>query len=123
MTRRGLLRASATLGLAALGPAEAGASAVAAVLYDARFAEARALAARLGGLGVPAFATRGDAAGLWYGALGARLRRRPGWVAGVTTYPDLVIARSCGRELGLRLVCDEGDAGRRLLRWRLGPRG
>ena len=74
------------------------------VIYDERYRDARAFALHLGHHGAVAWRTRGDATGLWYGAPASLLRQSNGAVAGLTTHSDLVIARSCGRELGLRLV-------------------
>ena len=71
------------------------------VIYDERYTDARAFADYLRTHGAATLPTRGDATRLWYG--GAR-PRDGGTIAGLTTWSDLVIARSRGRELGLRLV-------------------
>jgi hypothetical protein len=153
MNRRDFVRISAAgLSLAAIGPsalaATAGGPRISAVLYDDRFEASKAFAAALQLRGALPFAVRDDPMGLWYGDLGALLRRDAGWVAGLTRYSDFVIARSCGRELALRPIVatcgsillparvsqyrsqpvDESDrAGpvghqARLTRWLLGPR-
>jgi hypothetical protein len=83
-------------------PADADTIPVLTVIYDERFAEARAYAAAIRPLGAALFATRGDTGALWYGPVGARIRRLGGCVAGMTTYADFVLAKGCGRELGLR---------------------
>jgi len=77
---------------------------MAAVLYDERFRDAREFAAALERKGTIAFPIRGSSAGLWYGELRELLRRRTGKVAGMSTSTDLMIAVSCGRESGLRLL-------------------
>ena len=75
-----------------------------AVIYDARYADARAFAAALQPRGATLVSTRGDSAGIWYGDFGRHIRHSRGLVAGLTTYADLVIAQGCCREFGLRLV-------------------
>jgi hypothetical protein len=82
-----------------------------AIVYDERYDEARAFAARVGPHVVALYPTRGDATDFWYGALRILLRQQGGAVAGLTTYSDLVIARSCGRESGLRLVFERNYRG------------
>jgi hypothetical protein len=82
------------------------------VIYDERYAEARAFAEHIARPGAVVLPTRGDATGLWYGGSNSSRGQIAGAVAGMTTYPDLVIARSRGRELGLRLAFEE-----RLDRW------
>ena len=113
MNRRGILR-SAAAGVSLLLPhgrsvlaaalnARSGAAPM-ALIYDERHDDARALAAYFRARGTIPYPTRGDATGHWYGALGTLHRQHGGTVAGLTTWSDLVIARSRGRELGLRLV-------------------
>jgi hypothetical protein len=100
VNRRGLLGVvSAGFALTVLRPALSGSRPM-TVIYDERYADARAFAAYFRAHGAAPLPTRGDATALWYGAL----RQEGGAVAGLTAYPDLIIARSCGRELGLRLV-------------------
>lgn len=95
---------------------------IVAAIYDVRFAEALAFADRLRRSGAIVYPSLGDAAALWYGDLGRCLREGGGRVAGLTAYPDLVIARSCGRELGLRLVAERREPGQTLTHWLLEPR-
>ena len=124
MNRRGFLKTSVGLSAGLLHrPASAAASPrIAAAIYDERFIRAQAFAKRLRRDGVILFATRGDASTLWYGALGTLLARQGGKIAGLTTWPDLVIARSCGRELGLRLAFEQSASDRTLIGWLLEPR-
>jgi hypothetical protein len=137
MNRRDLLRsASAGVVLTALPGSLAmalsgGPGRPTTVIYDERFAKARAFAEHVRRRGTVVLPTRGDATGLWYSDPDSPLWQTSGAVAGVTTYPDLVIARSRGRELGLRLASEERldaiapDAGEhrsQLLTWLLLPR-
>lgn len=95
---------------------------IVAAIYDERFHHAQTFAAKLRRDGAAVFATRGDASALWYGALGNLLGQQAGKIAGLTTWPDLVIARSCGRELGLRLAFENCASDRALITWLLEPR-
>lgn len=110
MNRREVLRSAALLALPPWPPVAArGGDPVRlmTVIYDERYGEARAFARQAGRRGAVLLPTRGDATGLWYGGSGAALGQMGGAVAGVTTYPDLVIARSRSRELGSRLAFEE----------------
>jgi len=95
--------------------------AIAAVVFDERHLASRAYAEALSRLGARSFATRGDAMVLWYGELGEFLRRSGGSVSGLTDYRQFVVARSVGRELGLRPALAETRVGR-LTRWMFAPR-
>ena len=114
MNRREFVRSSAAgLSLVVLAPhalaAKLGAAVappITAAIYDERHPDARAFAAALQRGGVTPFPVRGDLIGLWYGDLGTLLRRQGGRVAGLTTYADFAIARSCGRELALRAIVE-----------------
>jgi hypothetical protein len=122
MNRRGMLRsAAAGVALTVLHRAAAKSGdprqPPVTVIYDERHADARAFAEHLQRQGATTFATRGDASGLWYG--GAPLRNG-GAIAGLTTWSDFVIARSCAREFGLRLRTS-GRPGQ-LIAWLLIPR-
>ena len=124
MTRRDFLQASAVafvptmLARQSFGmPAP-----IVAAIYDVRFAEAWAFADHLRWSGAIVYPSHGDASALWYGDFGKCFRKRGGRVAGLTAYPDLVIARSCGRELGLRLVTENREPGQTLTHWLLEPR-
>jgi hypothetical protein len=77
---------------------------ITAVLYDERYADCRAFAKALESQGATSFATSGDAAGLWYGALRASRARSGGSIAGMATDSDWVVSRACGREQGLRVA-------------------
>ena len=111
MDRRAFCR-SAAAGIAMAGIArrshaaaqrqEAAASAISAVIYDERYQDACEFAAALRLRGATAFPIQGCSSGCWYGELGERLRQRGSRVAGLTSYADLLIARSCGREMALR---------------------
>jgi hypothetical protein len=113
MNRRGILR-SAAAGFALTVLPRAGRSGdsgrpLITVIYDERHDDARAFAVHLRRQGVTSFPTRGDATALWYSG---ELQQNGGVIGGLTTWSDLVIARSCGREFGLRLVSQEPhDAG------------
>ena len=74
---------------------------ISAVLYDERYADSRAFATALERQGVRSFATFGDAASVWYGALRATRARSGGSIAGMATDSDWVVSRACGREQGL----------------------
>jgi hypothetical protein len=89
---------------------------ITAVVYDERYADCRDFAKALERQGAMPFATLGDAASLWYGALRASLARSGGSVAGMATDSDWVVSRSCGREQGLE-VAYEGSHD-----WRLSDR-
>jgi hypothetical protein len=90
--------------LAAAARRENATAPILAVIYDERYAEAREFAATLGRGGAIEFPIRGSSACHWYGELAALLGRHRGRVAGLSTYADLLIARSRGRELGLKPV-------------------
>jgi len=135
MTRRGLLRCLAAgffptvpgrPAPVAAGVCENAAPPIVAVIYDERHRDAKVFAARLRRDGAVAFPAGGDSAGLWYGELATLLRRHGGRVAGLTSYADFVVARSCGREQALRLVfeasCSAPDRPGHLTRWLLEPR-
>jgi hypothetical protein len=92
------------------------------VIYDERYGDACAFADHFRIQGAATLPTRGDGTGLWYGGSGNILRQKGTAVAGLTTYPDLVIARSCGRELGLRLAFEASDRPDHLIAWLLMPR-
>lgn len=74
---------------------------ITAVVYDERYADCRLFADALTRQGAAAFPANGDSAQLWYGLLRAHLSRRPGRVAGLTTYADFSVSQGCGRELSL----------------------
>jgi hypothetical protein len=93
-----------------------------AVIYDERHADARAFAEHLQRQGAASFATRGDATSLWYGDPSPR---NAGTIAGLTTWSDLVIARSHGREFGMRLAFEKPHgpgSSDHLFAWLLTPR-
>jgi hypothetical protein len=74
---------------------------ITAVVYDERYADCTLFADALTRQGAVAFPANGDSAQLWYGSLHAHLSRRPGRVAGLTTYADFSVSQGCGRELSL----------------------
>ncbi|HXX71460.1 MAG TPA: hypothetical protein VEI55_04145 [Candidatus Acidoferrum sp.] len=74
---------------------------ITAVVYDERYADCRSFAKALERHGAVSFATAGDAASLWHGALRVNLARKGGSVAGMTPDSDWVVSRTCGREQGL----------------------
>jgi hypothetical protein len=77
---------------------------ITAVLYDERYVDCRVFAKALEREGAMSFATRGDAATVWYGALRQSRARTRGSVAGMVTHSDWVVSRACGREQGLRVA-------------------
>ena len=104
MNRREVLQsAAAGIFLTVLGwsVARAGGRGRLTMIYDERHDDACALAGYLRPHGAMTLPTRGDATELWYGGT---LPRDGETIAGLTTWPDLVIARSRGREIGLRLA-------------------
>jgi hypothetical protein len=74
---------------------------ITAVVYDERYPDCVLFADALVRQGAASFPAHSDSARLWYGALRAHLARRPGRVAGLTTYADFSVSQSCGRELSL----------------------
>ena len=126
MNRRGILRvASAGVALTVLRRAAAVEDSprpLIAVIYDERHADARAFAEHLQRQGTASFATRGDATSLWYGEPSLR---NAGTIAGLTAWSDLVIARSLGREFGMRLAFEKPHSPGspdQLFAWSLTPR-
>jgi hypothetical protein len=103
---------------------------VAAAVCDERSADARDFAASLRRRGARIFAAGPVADGSWYAGLAALLRRRTGCVAGLTTHADFALARSCGREFGLRPAFAQAQIirsgrsgfGPPLMLWLLAPR-
>ncbi|HKV06356.1 MAG TPA: twin-arginine translocation signal domain-containing protein [Candidatus Acidoferrales bacterium] len=85
---------------------------IAAVVFDERYADCKIFAAALVARGAIAFPAKGDSAQLWYGSLGAHLARSGGRVAGLTSDSDFVVARACGRELGLQVIYEGAHDGR-----------
>ena len=86
---------------------------ISAVVYDERYADCRLFAAALVSQGAVAFPANADSAQLWYGSLRAHLARRPGRVAGLTTYADFTVSQACGRELNLATLYEGAHDARR----------
>jgi hypothetical protein len=89
-----------------------GTLAITAVVYDERYGDCRSFAQALERQGAVSFPTAGDAASLWYGALGGSLARCGGCVAGMTPDSDWAIFRACGRERGLAAAYEGSHDGR-----------
>src|SRR5271170_2462866 len=86
---------------------------ITAVVYDERYADCKLFADALVRHGAVAFPADADSAQLWYGSLRAHLARRPGRVAGLTTYADFSVSQSCGREQNLATLYEGAHDGRR----------
>jgi hypothetical protein len=126
MNRRDLLKSAgaAILPVAILGPRlgtarhPAGPTAmgsrtpVTAVIHDPRYGDCRRFAAACIDQGAVSYALsahgksshEGDSAHLWQTGLRGILVENNGSVAGFTTVSDFDVSRSCGRELGLKLI-------------------
>lgn len=75
------------------------------VVFNDRYADARAFAQALGERGAPTIAMSGDAGTLWHRTLARNLMGERRRLAGIGTSMDLLILESLGREVGLRMSC------------------
>ena len=75
------------------------------VLFDARYAQARSAAARIGGAGTSVQAlTDGDITQVWMDHIGPAWQRGPAAIAGVTARPALFCLEQFALSSGLRVV-------------------
>jgi len=111
--RRQVLKWAAAASAAATGALSLRASAAASrqsslpielFVFDSRFADARAAAARRTANGVEAAAFDGDLTQLWYQRLDLRWRRAPMTLAGVTTAGGLFVLETLANDRGMRVV-------------------
>jgi hypothetical protein len=82
---------------------EPGALPIDCLVYDPRFAAARAIGQQATALGLDAYRIDGDVAALWYDDLHPCARQRPLMIAGVTTGSALFCLREMARDANLRL--------------------
>jgi hypothetical protein len=73
-------------------------------VFDRRFADARAAAARRAASGIEAAGFAGDLTQLWYERLDLRWRRAPMTLAGVTTAGGLFVLGTLAADRGMRVV-------------------
>lgn len=107
--RRRFLQTAATLSAAPLAGRAGFASGqqaapLAALIFDSRYAEARAFGARAQPLGTPLRAIEGDITDLWQQELLARWNAGPVAVAGLTERPALFLLERLAWTHGLRVV-------------------
>jgi len=136
MNRRQVLKWAATASAAATGVLSLRASAAASressqpvelFVFDRRFADARAAAARRAASGVEAAAFDGDLTQLWYDRLDLHWRREPMTLAGVTTGSGLFVLETLAADRGMRVIERvelPADAARAepLYSWTIAPR-
>jgi hypothetical protein len=77
---------------------------VTAVLYDARYGDARAFAAALTGRGATAHRTGQDVVASWYRDVRDLAARPHARIAGLTPHSDLALLQDCAAELRLKLL-------------------
>jgi hypothetical protein len=75
-----------------------------AVIVDDRYAVARRFAEALTGGGTACLTTLGEAVTVWRNQCRPRLPAHAWRLAGITTYCDFMVLRTCARSLGGRLV-------------------
>ena len=73
-------------------------------VFDRRFADARAAAARRSANGVPTAGFAGDLTQLWYDHLDLNWRRAPMTLAGVTTAGGLFVLETLAADRGMRVL-------------------
>ena len=74
------------------------------VVYDIRFAESVAFAARSAALGVRAHAIDGDMTRLWFDEIYHRWQQRPTALAGLTTHGPMFCFGELARDVMMRVV-------------------
>lgn len=106
VNRRTVLECLAVIALpVSLHAAESGAQVQrVAVIYDPRYVPSRRFAGTLARYGAEPFDAAEDLVRLWRGALSAYWRGAGTRIAGLTTFSDFVIARSCARQAGLASI-------------------
>jgi hypothetical protein len=96
--------AAARAGFAADGALAAGPLALAAVIVDRRFPEARAFGERLAGRGAPVRSIDADITDLWRDELRPMWAREPAAIAGLTARPALFLLERLAWEHRMRVV-------------------
>jgi hypothetical protein len=86
------------------GLAEEPRTPLAAVVYDARFAESVAFARRSEALGLQALAIEGDMTRLWYDDVYHRWQQGPAAIAGLTAHGPMFCFAELARDVRMRLV-------------------
>jgi hypothetical protein len=134
MNRRQVLKWAATASAAATGVLSLRASAagsrdssqpVELFVFDRRFADARAAAARRAASGVEAVAFDGDLTPLWYHRLDLAWRSAPMTLAGVTTAGGLFVLETLAADRGMRVTqraALPSAADEPLYSWTIAPR-
>ncbi|HZF30268.1 MAG TPA: hypothetical protein VE907_14215 [Gammaproteobacteria bacterium] len=135
-TRRQVLKWAATASAAAAGALQVRASAAASresippvelFVFDRRFADARAAAARAAAHGVETAAFDGDLTNLWYDQLDLRWRAAPMTLAGITTESGLFVLETLAVDRGMRVIertqlSAQSPGGESLYSWTIAPR-
>jgi len=136
INRRQVLKGAAAASAAATGVlslrASAGASRessqpVELFVFDRRFADARAAAARRAASGVETAGFAGDLTQLWYDRLDLHWRRAPMTLAGVTTAGGLFVLETLAADRGMRVIQRaelpaDAASGEPLHSWTIAPR-
>jgi hypothetical protein len=134
--RRQVLKWAAAASAAATGALSLGASAATSpessqpielFVFDRRFADARAAAARRAANGVETTGFAGDLTQLWYDRLDLHWRRAPMTLAGVTTAGGLFVLETLAADRGMRVVerselPADASGGEPLYSWTIAPR-
>jgi len=135
-TRRQVLKWAAAASAAATGALSVRASTAAPhepsqgvelFVFDRRFADARAAAARSAAHGVETAAFEGDLTELWYDRLDLRWRAAPMKLAGLTTASGLFVLETLAADRGMRVVeraelSAQTPGGEPLYSWTIAPR-
>jgi hypothetical protein len=95
-------------------------------VFDRRFADARAAAARRAANGVEAAGFAGDLTQLWYDRLDLRWQRAPMTLAGVTTAGGLFVLATLAADRGMRVIeraelPADAASGEPLYSWTIAP--
>ena len=134
MNRRQVLKWAASASAAATGVLSLRTSAAASressqpvelFVFDRRFADARAAAARRAASGVEAVAFDGDLTPLWYHRLDLAWRNAPMTLAGVTTAGGLFVLETLAADRGMRVTQRTAlptSADEPLYAWTIAPR-
>jgi hypothetical protein len=105
MNKREFMKTTAAVFTAASLPLQAREStAIAAIVFDERFSDARAFARQLEHMGARAFATAQNAGRLCYGALREYISRPGVQLAGFTPYSDVYVVQTFATGHRLRLL-------------------
>jgi hypothetical protein len=115
ITRRGVLTGAAVIaGVTALPsfltPASAARSAIGHVVVDDRLAHSAAFAGGFGGSKIHHVNALDDLCNRWYTRLRREVVADAGHIAGLTTWMDYVVMRSCAAEIGYRQVASTTTA-------------